>query len=163
MSGVGLMGTTLPLSSLPPMLRSTQGAPEPERILKPVDVAGAVLAALAALAGLVPDLDEVGDDDLPAGVEHDAVVLAGRGRRLLGVGLERLGVVVGAADVALDLVVEGDRVVVVVEQLVDVGVGEAEEVDAEDGRRRRPRIQLDALEVGDELRIVGERILLARR
>ncbi|HEY6475110.1 MAG TPA: hypothetical protein VI456_00930, partial [Polyangia bacterium] len=61
---------------------------------------------------------------------------------------------------ALHLVVERDRVVVVVEQLVDVGVGEAEEVDAEDRRRVGAGIQLDRLEVGDELRIVGERILL---
>jgi len=35
MSGVGFIGTRFPRSSLPPVLRSTKGAPLPERILKP--------------------------------------------------------------------------------------------------------------------------------
>src|SRR6185436_9588953 len=123
---------------------------------------GAVLAAV--LAHRIADLDEVGDDQLAlAVVEHDAVVLVRLAGRLLGVRLQRLGVGLGLLDVALDLAVEGDRVVVVVEQLVDVGVGQTEVVDAEDLGGVGPRLELDLLEVRDHLRVVREDVLLVGR
>src|SRR5947209_3404090 len=64
------------------------------------------------------------------------------------------------ANVTLHLAVEGDGVVVVVEELVDVGVRQSEVVDAEDGGGVRPGIELDLLEVRNELRVVGQRVLL---